>query len=172
MLGAEFAGQVPPPRAIHPIFTAPADTGPTDFQRQQAKIMLVECLSVLQVAGQTVLKIVPIPLPRRRIRGFDALVGLQSRPAMVAQARDRHRRLLLVLDPAGRPLRAHWPDGDGRCLCLQHSRRGRSDQVLRRRLRSARTFYMPKNELPDAYGIDGQSVPESIGAQLLYPFQR
>jgi hypothetical protein len=31
---------------------------------------------------------------------------------------------------------------------------------------------MPKNELPDAYGIDDQSFPESIGAQLLYPFQR
>ncbi len=34
------------------------------------------------------------------------------------------------------------------------------------------TFYMPKNELPDTYGIDDQSFPESIGAQLLYPFQR
>ncbi len=34
------------------------------------------------------------------------------------------------------------------------------------------TFYMPENELPDAYGIDDQSFPESFGAQLLYPFQR
>jgi sterol desaturase/sphingolipid hydroxylase (fatty acid hydroxylase superfamily) len=34
------------------------------------------------------------------------------------------------------------------------------------------TFYMPENELPDAYGIDDQSFPESFGAQLLYPFTR
>ncbi len=34
------------------------------------------------------------------------------------------------------------------------------------------TFYMPENELPDAYGIDDQSFPESFGAQMLYPFQR
>ena len=34
------------------------------------------------------------------------------------------------------------------------------------------TFYMPENELPDAYGIDDQSFPESFGAQMLYPFRR
>jgi sterol desaturase/sphingolipid hydroxylase (fatty acid hydroxylase superfamily) len=34
------------------------------------------------------------------------------------------------------------------------------------------TFYMPENELPDAYGIDDKSFPESFGAQMLYPFQR
>ena len=34
------------------------------------------------------------------------------------------------------------------------------------------TFYMPKNELPDAYGIDDKDFPESFGAQLLYPFLR
>jgi len=34
------------------------------------------------------------------------------------------------------------------------------------------TFYMPENELPDAYGIDDQSFPESFGAQMLYPFQQ
>ena len=33
------------------------------------------------------------------------------------------------------------------------------------------TFYMPENELPDAYGIDDQSFPESFGAQMLYPFR-
>ena len=34
------------------------------------------------------------------------------------------------------------------------------------------TFYMPANELPDAYGIDDQSsFPESFGAQMLYPFR-
>ncbi len=34
------------------------------------------------------------------------------------------------------------------------------------------TFYMPKNELPDSYGIDDKEFPESFGAQLLYPFLR
>jgi sterol desaturase/sphingolipid hydroxylase (fatty acid hydroxylase superfamily) len=32
------------------------------------------------------------------------------------------------------------------------------------------TFYMPKNELPDAYGVDGQSIPEGFGSQIIYPF--
>jgi sterol desaturase/sphingolipid hydroxylase (fatty acid hydroxylase superfamily) len=34
------------------------------------------------------------------------------------------------------------------------------------------TFYMPADELPDAYGIDDTSFPESFGAQMLYPFQK
>jgi sterol desaturase/sphingolipid hydroxylase (fatty acid hydroxylase superfamily) len=34
------------------------------------------------------------------------------------------------------------------------------------------TFYMPKNELPDSYGIDDKEFPASFGAQLLYPFLR
>jgi sterol desaturase/sphingolipid hydroxylase (fatty acid hydroxylase superfamily) len=34
------------------------------------------------------------------------------------------------------------------------------------------TFYMPANELPDAYGIDDQSFPESFSGQMLYPFSR
>lgn len=34
------------------------------------------------------------------------------------------------------------------------------------------TFYMPENELPDAYGIDDKSFPEGFGAQMLYPFTR
>lgn len=33
------------------------------------------------------------------------------------------------------------------------------------------TFYMPEHELPDAYGIDDESFPESFGAQLWYPFR-
>jgi len=32
------------------------------------------------------------------------------------------------------------------------------------------TFYMPENELPDAYGIDDKNFPESFGRQLIYPF--
>jgi sterol desaturase/sphingolipid hydroxylase (fatty acid hydroxylase superfamily) len=34
------------------------------------------------------------------------------------------------------------------------------------------TWYMPQDKLPDAYGIDDQSFPESFGAQMMYPFQR
>jgi sterol desaturase/sphingolipid hydroxylase (fatty acid hydroxylase superfamily) len=34
------------------------------------------------------------------------------------------------------------------------------------------TFYMPMNELPDAYGIDDHSFPQGFAAQLLYPFRR
>ncbi|HZQ12871.1 MAG TPA: sterol desaturase family protein [Pseudolabrys sp.] len=34
------------------------------------------------------------------------------------------------------------------------------------------TFYMPKNELPNAYGIADKSFPESFGGQFIYPFTR
>jgi sterol desaturase/sphingolipid hydroxylase (fatty acid hydroxylase superfamily) len=33
------------------------------------------------------------------------------------------------------------------------------------------TFYMPKNEMPDAYGIDDRHFPEGFFPQMLYPFQ-
>ena len=36
----------------------------------------------------------------------------------------------------------------------------------------AGTWYMPAKKLPDAYGIDDQSFPESFGIQLLYPFRQ
>ena len=32
------------------------------------------------------------------------------------------------------------------------------------------TFYMPKDTLPDAYGIDDEQFPKSFGRQILYPF--
>jgi len=32
------------------------------------------------------------------------------------------------------------------------------------------TFYMPANELPDAYGIEDKSFPGSFGGQMVYPF--
>jgi hypothetical protein len=32
--------------------------------------------------------------------------------------------------------------------------------------------YRPKDELPDIYGINNTSFPESFGAQMLYPFLR
>jgi sterol desaturase/sphingolipid hydroxylase (fatty acid hydroxylase superfamily) len=34
------------------------------------------------------------------------------------------------------------------------------------------TFYMPKNELPDAYGIEDKTFPEGFGSQIVYPFTR
>ena len=34
------------------------------------------------------------------------------------------------------------------------------------------TFYMPENELPDAYGIADKDFPKGFGAQMLYPFTR
>ncbi len=34
------------------------------------------------------------------------------------------------------------------------------------------TWYMPANELPDAYGVDEADFPQGFGAQMLYPFQR
>lgn len=33
------------------------------------------------------------------------------------------------------------------------------------------TFYMPKDRVPDAYGV-ADPMPQSFGAQMLYPFQR
>jgi sterol desaturase/sphingolipid hydroxylase (fatty acid hydroxylase superfamily) len=33
------------------------------------------------------------------------------------------------------------------------------------------TFYMPKSQAPDAYGV-AEPLPETFGAQLLYPFRR
>lgn len=34
------------------------------------------------------------------------------------------------------------------------------------------TWYMPENELPDAYGVDEADFPQGFGAQMVYPFQR
>jgi len=34
------------------------------------------------------------------------------------------------------------------------------------------TFYMPAGQLPDQYGIDDQTFPQSFGAQLMHPFTR
>ena len=34
------------------------------------------------------------------------------------------------------------------------------------------TFYMPENELPDAYGIDDKQFPDGFAGQLLYPFRQ
>jgi sterol desaturase/sphingolipid hydroxylase (fatty acid hydroxylase superfamily) len=33
------------------------------------------------------------------------------------------------------------------------------------------TFYMPKNELPTAYGVDDRDFPLSFGEQMIYPFK-
>jgi sterol desaturase/sphingolipid hydroxylase (fatty acid hydroxylase superfamily) len=34
------------------------------------------------------------------------------------------------------------------------------------------TWYMPKSELPDAYGVDDKDFPESFGGQMAYPYRR
>ncbi len=34
------------------------------------------------------------------------------------------------------------------------------------------TFYMPKDELPDAYGVDDPAFPSSFGGQMVYPFKQ
>lgn len=34
------------------------------------------------------------------------------------------------------------------------------------------TFRMPKGELPDNYGVDGEPLPKEIGGQLAYPFRQ
>jgi sterol desaturase/sphingolipid hydroxylase (fatty acid hydroxylase superfamily) len=34
------------------------------------------------------------------------------------------------------------------------------------------TYYMPENELPDAYGIADKTFPPGFGGQMLYPFRR
>jgi sterol desaturase/sphingolipid hydroxylase (fatty acid hydroxylase superfamily) len=34
------------------------------------------------------------------------------------------------------------------------------------------TWYMPKGELPDEYGVDDKDFPEGFGAQMLYPFRQ
>jgi sterol desaturase/sphingolipid hydroxylase (fatty acid hydroxylase superfamily) len=34
------------------------------------------------------------------------------------------------------------------------------------------TFYMPKNAMPDRYGIADTSFPPTFGEQMLYPFKR
>ncbi len=128
-----------PRRAIHAILTAPADTGLTDFQRSQAPGHAQRTICRPASRRRDGPQDHPdLHRPRHRLRAADPLVGLQSRPSLVAQARDRHRRLLLVPDPAGGALRAHRPDGDGRGHGVRHSWRRRRDQVLRQRLRPAR----------------------------------
>jgi sterol desaturase/sphingolipid hydroxylase (fatty acid hydroxylase superfamily) len=34
------------------------------------------------------------------------------------------------------------------------------------------TFYMPKNKVPEAYGVDDPAFPTTFGGQMLYPFRR
>lgn len=34
------------------------------------------------------------------------------------------------------------------------------------------TWYMPENELPDAYGVDDKDFPETFAGQMLYPFRQ
>jgi sterol desaturase/sphingolipid hydroxylase (fatty acid hydroxylase superfamily) len=34
------------------------------------------------------------------------------------------------------------------------------------------TWYMPKDELPEVYGIDDRGFPEGFAAQMVYPFRQ
>jgi sterol desaturase/sphingolipid hydroxylase (fatty acid hydroxylase superfamily) len=34
------------------------------------------------------------------------------------------------------------------------------------------TFYMPKEALPDSYGVADQAFPPGFGAQMIYPFKQ
>jgi sterol desaturase/sphingolipid hydroxylase (fatty acid hydroxylase superfamily) len=34
------------------------------------------------------------------------------------------------------------------------------------------TFYMPKEKLPDAYGVNDKAFPPGFGAQMIYPFRQ
>ena len=34
------------------------------------------------------------------------------------------------------------------------------------------TFYMPRNELPDVYGIADRGFPPTFAQQMLYPFKQ
>ena len=58
-------------------------------------------LEVVEVFGQTIAKVVPVTIVLALVFSvLTAFLGLQSRQALVAQARTRHRRLLLVLRAA------------------------------------------------------------------------
>ena len=93
--------------------------------------MLAEMLSVVTVAGETMLKLVPISIAFGIVFAFlTSLVGLQSGPPLVAQAGDRHRHLLLVLDSTCGAFRTHRLHGDGRRISLRDLWRRRSDEVL------------------------------------------
>ena len=95
-------------------------------------------LEVVVMFGQTIAKVVPITIGAGGgVLGADPFLGLQSRRAVVAQARDRHRHLLLVLRSV---VRAGVPDraaGARRRRRLQDPRRRRSDRLLRQRPRPA-----------------------------------
>ena len=61
-------------------------------------------LEIVEMLGQTMAKVVPVTIALAlRILGAGAFLGLQSRPALVAQARARHRPRLLVPRAAVRP---------------------------------------------------------------------
>src|SRR3569833_2787835 len=65
------------------------------------------------------------------VHGALALLGLQSRKSLVAEARTRHRHLLLVLRPRIRPCIPDRPADHRRRRHLQYSRRRRAGGVLR-----------------------------------------
>ena len=100
--------------------------------------MLEEIIAVIHSIGVTLHQDpAGIDRARRRLCGAVLLLGLQSGPALVAQARARHRSLLLVHHPAVRALSAHRAAGARRRLAVRHHHRRGAGRVLRRRPRPA-----------------------------------
>src|SRR5262249_32031402 len=88
--------------------------------------------------------------------GADLLLGVQSGPALVAQARARDRSLLLVRYTAGRALSAYRvPDHRCRASVWDH-RRARAGRVLRRwpRATCGVAAVAAGSDLPDRIGPD------------------
>jgi hypothetical protein len=69
-------------------------------------------IEILEMLGQTMAKVVPVTLALALVvLGTGAFLGLQSRQALVAQARTGHRPLLLVPGAAVRACLPHRPVG-------------------------------------------------------------
>ncbi len=98
---------------------------------------------VIEMIGQTMMKVVPITIGLALFfTVLDPFLGLQSRQAVVAQARARHRHLLLVLRAGVRPRAAHRAAGGRRGRGVQRARRrrarSRSTRMATVRCRSCR----------------------------------
>ena len=101
-------------------------------------VMFEEIVAVVHSIGVTVMKILPISIVLGAgLCGAELFLVLQSGPALVAQARARHRSLLLVHHSAVRALSAHRPSGARRRLAVRHHHRRRAGRVLRQRPRAA-----------------------------------
>ena len=130
-------------RQLHAILTATLDIGARHACRLFGRVggresCATNLLPLVHSIGLTLVKIVPVSIALALVFTRPVvLLVLQSGAALVAQARPRHRPLLLVHHPAVRALSAHRPPGDGRRVPVRHQHRRRSGRVLRRRPRPA-----------------------------------